>query len=97
MNVKIRYMKALQPSSHRQADTQRTPAFEDSDLSVKIKNPEQLMLFWIFGPSVEIRTRGLLNPIQARYQTSPHPDASVDCQNILAHRLKKSKYFFRHF
>ena len=26
------------------------------------------------GPSVEIRTRGLLNPIQARYQTSPHPD-----------------------
>ena len=28
----------------------------------------------ILGPSVEIRTRGLLNPIQARYQTSPHPD-----------------------
>ena len=28
----------------------------------------------IFGPSVEIRTRGLLNPIQARYQTSSHPD-----------------------
>ena len=26
------------------------------------------------GPSVEIRTRGLLNPIQARYQTSPHPE-----------------------
>ena len=25
-------------------------------------------------PSAEIRTRGLLNPIQARYQTSPHPD-----------------------
>ena len=32
------------------------------------------MLFLPFGPSVEIRTRGLLNPIQARYQTSPHPD-----------------------
>ena len=31
--------------------------------------------FPLFGPSVEIRTRGLLNPIQARYQTSPHPDA----------------------
>ena len=31
----------------------------------------------IFGPSVEIRTRGLLNPIQARYQTSPHPDVLV--------------------
>ena len=28
----------------------------------------------ILGPSVEIRTRGLLNPIQARYQTSPHPE-----------------------
>ena len=27
-----------------------------------------------YGPSVEIRTQGLLNPIQARYQTSPHPD-----------------------
>ena len=25
------------------------------------------------GPSAEIRTQGLLNPIQARYQTSPHP------------------------
>lgn len=30
--------------------------------------------FGFHGPSVEIRTRGLLNPIQARYQTSPHPD-----------------------
>ncbi len=27
-----------------------------------------------FGPSDWIRTSGLLNPIQARYQTSPHPD-----------------------
>ena len=50
--------------------------------------------FPFFGPSVEIRTRGLLNPIQARYQTSPHPDASVDCQNILAQCFGKSKYFF---
>ena len=53
--------------------------------------------FPFFGPSVEIRTRGLLNPIQARYQTSPHPDASVDCQNILAHCFGKSKYFFWYF
>ena len=30
----------------------------------------------LFGPSAEIRTRGLLNPIQARYQTSPHPDTA---------------------
>ena len=35
-----------------------------------------------FGPSVEIRTRGLLNPIQARYQTSPHPDIQF-CSNSL--------------
>ena len=28
----------------------------------------------IFGPSYWIRTSGLLNPIQARYQTSPNPD-----------------------
>ena len=49
------------------------------------------------GPSVEIRTRGLLNPIQARYQTSPHPDASIDCPSILAYRTEKCKYFFRLF
>ena len=28
----------------------------------------------LFGRSVGIRTRGLLDPNQARYQTSPHPD-----------------------
>ena len=28
----------------------------------------------LVGPSDWIRTSGLLNPIQARYQTSPHPD-----------------------
>ena len=39
----------------------------------KEKYREEILLC-IFGPSVEIRTRGLLNPIQARYQTSPHPD-----------------------
>ena len=48
-----------------------------------------------FGPSVEIRTRGLLNPIQARYQTSPHPETvNFNCQSILAYCFKKSKYFF---
>ena len=30
------------------------------------------------GPSAEIRTQGLLNPIQARYQTSPHPEVFRD-------------------
>ena len=27
-----------------------------------------------YGPSDWSRTSGLLNPIQARYQTAPHPD-----------------------
>ena len=32
-----------------------------------------LFLTVIFGPSGESRTHGLLNPIQARYQTALHP------------------------
>ena len=42
-----------------------------------------------FGRSVGIRTRGLLDPNQARYQTSPHPDKPShykenmdDCQDL---------------
>ena len=30
-----------------------------------------------FGRSGEVRTRGLLNPIQARYQAAPHPDGKM--------------------
>ena len=37
------------------------------------KKTENLSVFGL-GPSDWIRTSGLLNPIQARYQTSPHPD-----------------------
>ena len=33
-----------------------------------------------FGPSGESRTHGLLNPIQARYQTALHPDIATDYQ-----------------
>ena len=41
----------------------------------KKKNPNPTnSRIWIFGRSVGIRTRGLLDPNQARYQTSPHPD-----------------------
>ena len=43
------------------------------------------------GPSVEIRTRGLLNPIQARYQTSPHPDAVSISLVIIPWGEEKSK------
>ena len=46
------------------------------------------------GPSVEIRTQGLLNPIQARYQTSPHPDLLFCCasqrQEIYYHSPKEN-------
>ena len=45
----------------------------------KEKDHRKLNFRWSFGPSVEIRTRGLLNPIQARYQTSPHPDIHLCC------------------
>jgi hypothetical protein len=48
------------------------------------ENPQPIVFQWIagfVGPSDWIRTSGLLNPIQARYQTSPHPDKSaVQCQ-----------------
>ena len=51
---------------------------EDADVSssfaVQEKRKERVPKNSLFGPSVEIRTQGLLNPIQARYQTSPHPD-----------------------
>ena len=33
-----------------------------------------------FGPSGESRTHGLLNPIQARYQTALHPDIAAGYQ-----------------
>ena len=51
-----------------------------SRFSVKRRNPNPSPTWKIkfgflsFGPSDWIRTSGLLNPIQARYQTSPHPD-----------------------
>ena len=46
-----------------------------------------------FGPSVEIRTRGLLNPIQARYQTSPHPDIhfALKYNNTLRSKIQHFK------
>ena len=40
-----------------------------------------------FGPSDWIRTSGLLNPIQARYQTSPHPDVYLSPRGALPKRL----------
>ena len=74
-SVEVRYIKVSIPSSRNRANVHRTFAFDGSNLSIKtekIQNSKSCSGF--FGPSVEIRTRGLLNPIQARYQTSPHPD-----------------------
>ena len=57
-----------------------------------------------FGPSAEIRTQGLLNPIQARYQTSPHPETAVRCSKqrgyittpewLLQALFEKNLFFF---
>ena len=70
----------------------------------KRKSRNGLMPFLLFGPSVEIRTRGLLNPIQARYQTSPHPDIcllrsaleyiSIPCRKKQALFSQISKFFY---
>ena len=46
---------------------------------------------FIIGPSDWSRTSGLLNPIQARYQTAPHPEIS---QRLLYH---SKKCFASHF
>ena len=63
------------PSGRRRAKLHLSLAFDYSNLHIrKEKDRNNKCCFGLFGPSVEIRTRGLLNPIQARYQTSPHPD-----------------------
>ena len=41
------------------------------------KRPSTLVDGLFDGPSDWIRTSGLLNPIQARYQTSPHPETAA--------------------
>ena len=38
------------------------------------ENPADQSTGFSFGRSAGIRTRGLLDPNQARYQASPHPD-----------------------
>ena len=50
----------------------------------------------VSGRSGEIRTRGLLNPIQARYQAALHPDdgTSRQAEYIIAHRQDLSRPFF---
>ena len=77
LSVEIRNTIVLPPSSWRQSTVHRTVEFSHSNLDTKEKSRKSKCSFCFFGPSVEIRTRGLLNPIQARYQTSPHPEIAV--------------------
>ena len=45
----------------------------------KSKKPATYTGCWLFyGLGKKIRTSGLLNPIQARYQTAPYPDGTND-------------------
>ena len=62
----------------------------------------------IFGPSGESRTHGLLNPIQARYQTALHPDVAADpggnhyytafvliCQSLFGRKMRRDRMEMR--
>ena len=51
------------------------------------------------GPSDWIRTSGLLNPIQARYQTSPHPEvaALIGRLDYITTSCEKMQVFFSIF
>lgn len=64
-------------------------------LGVPIRKKPVTYVTGFFGPSVEIRTQGLLNPIQARYQTSPHPGAVSNSLIIISWGAKKCKPFFQ--
>ncbi len=99
-SVEIRNIKELSPLSRGQATVHWTVASNYSNLSTyKEITGSSRRNFPLFGPSVEIRTRGLLNPIQARYQTSPHPDllAALGDSLILAHLAEKCKHYFSFF
>ena len=50
------------------------------------------MAAFFHGPSDWSRTSGLLNPIQARYQTALHPDIA---RVIIPHLAKECKHYFQ--
>ena len=53
---------------------------------------DTVRIILIFGPSDWTWTSGLLNPIQARYQTSPHPDFQQLCYTTT--RCEQMQVFF---
>ena len=62
---------------------------QGSHLSYKQKKqPPTKVDGCFFGPSDRSRTCGLLNPIQARYQSALHPDLNI---GIIAHYNRKIK------
>ena len=71
----------------------RTPAL---NFPKKKNNPNPSPIgnkfgLFLFGPSGENRTHGLLNPIQARYQTALHPDTLAFLQVPYYYRLNYLK------
>ena len=106
-SVPFRFAKSKEspPSSRRQAICHRHIAFDGSNLDQQTeKTGNYVSSLPFFGPSVEIRTRGLLNPIQARYQTSPHPDrvaerlrydSTVDWKNQVLFSVTDKKFQFK--
>ena len=100
------FLLRFEPTKYRfPVDICLIPAGRDQhynvpNLDTRTQKQKEHLLFLLFGPSVEIRTRGLLNPIQARYQTSPHPDILLRCPqrlSILAYLVRKCQYFFQNF
>ena len=87
----VRLGQALARTLHRSATTDVRIFLLEKEKSRNSKN-----CFCFFGPSVEIRTRGLLNPIQARYQTSPHPDQCLrlTTASIYYHTLSENASTF---
>ena len=62
------------------------------------KEKAQKMKLLSFGRSGEIRTRGLLNPIQARYQTALHPELTGNARqakSIIPQRRGLSSIFLQ--
>ena len=71
-------LRCCRRRDRRQADVRWTSAFSFSNplLCFDQKERPPLQVVFLFGRSSGIRTRGLLDPNQARYQTSPCPDSS---------------------
>lgn len=58
----------------------------------KKKSQNSLVMGLFTGLGERIRTSGLLNPIQARYQAAPHPDESCEYYSNNQSARCQSKY-----